>query len=351
MNNKNLRHMHGKDYNWLFDDKTGFFARWGKTSDDDPEYSPIGPEIADIEISTICHGPNGVPCKACYKSNTGSGINMSYETFVDVFDKISVTGNLLQIAFGVGDIDGNPDLFKMMAYCRQNKVVPNITINGSRMTSALYTTLATLCGAVAVSHYDDDSCFKAVQLLGEAGLKQVNIHQILSKESLDDGTCMNLLKAKQNDIRLKNLNAIVFLTLKPVGNRNDFTVPAPNDPKYLELIEYALANNIAIGFDSCGAYRFLNAVKDRKEYNTLATASEPCESTLFSIYINAEGISYPCSFAEQINHEGIDLKVINKENFIKDVWFSNIYTNFRTKLNLTKNNIHNCRRCPLFGLD
>ncbi|GHV76823.1 hypothetical protein AGMMS49942_16440 [Spirochaetia bacterium] len=41
------------DYSYRFNLKTGYFARWGKTFDDDPPYSRFGTEIADIEISTV----------------------------------------------------------------------------------------------------------------------------------------------------------------------------------------------------------------------------------------------------------------------------------------------------------
>lgn len=40
-----------KNYNYNFNLSNGMFARWGKTRDDDPEWSPFGPEIMDIEIS------------------------------------------------------------------------------------------------------------------------------------------------------------------------------------------------------------------------------------------------------------------------------------------------------------
>ena len=76
------RVLRSENYNFVLDKKTGFFARWGKNKEDNPEYSEFGPEIADIEISTICHGVPGVgPCRFCYKSNTPNGINMSFDTF------------------------------------------------------------------------------------------------------------------------------------------------------------------------------------------------------------------------------------------------------------------------------
>jgi len=42
---------HGEEYNFVFDKKTGDFARWGTEIEDDPLFSPIGPEILDFEIS------------------------------------------------------------------------------------------------------------------------------------------------------------------------------------------------------------------------------------------------------------------------------------------------------------
>lgn len=77
-------------YNYVFDKETGYFARWGETKEQDPWMSPLGPEIADIEISTVCNGigkdmSNRKPCSWCYKSNTGCGENMTLDTFKKVF--------------------------------------------------------------------------------------------------------------------------------------------------------------------------------------------------------------------------------------------------------------------------
>lgn len=74
-------------YNYRFDKKTGLFVRWGKTIDDDPVMAP-GPEIMDLEISTVCHGP-GKPCRFCYKANGPKGERMSFETFKALFDKVA----------------------------------------------------------------------------------------------------------------------------------------------------------------------------------------------------------------------------------------------------------------------
>lgn len=353
--NSKYEYLHSNYYNWIFNKENGMFVRWGKSKNDDPIFSPIGPEILDIEVSTICHGPNNTPCKECYKSNTKSGKNMSLETFIDVVSKVNECGNLTQVAFGVGDIDGNPELFDMMKWCRDNDIVPNITINGYRLTDEIINNLVKYCGAIAVSHYDDNSCFNAIDRLAKAGMKQINIHQILSKETLDNDTCINLLKKKNTDDRLTSLDAIVFLTLKPVGNRNNSSIPNSHDEKYKELISYAIDNKLGIGFDSCGAFNFLdyiyNSNKYKDRFESMNNLSESCESTLFSFYINVDGVSFPCSFTEQTKYEGIDITKIEKGQFIKNIWFGKTYMEFRKNLIKTADNCYHCRKCPVFKLN
>lgn len=336
------------NYNFFFNRESGFFARWGKNDEDDPEYAP-SPEILDIEISTIC----SKACKFCYKSNgTYQGKNMSFETFKTMFDKFPKK-TLTQIAFGIGDIDGNPDLWKIMEYTRMNGVIPNITINGYRMTPRYYELLVNICGAVAVSHYEDDVCYNAVAELSRRGLKQVNIHQLLSGETYDQ--CRRLMIDSKHDRRLRGLNATVFLMMKPKGKRN--TLHKINKEAYQDLVDYAIDNNIRIGFDSCSAPMFLKAVKDRDRFEEFKVMAEPCESTLFSYYINVDGIGFPCSFSEgNRGSEQHSLEIFNAEvdvvgcgDFIQDVWNAEETQKFRTRL-INNKDCNGCRMCSVYDL-
>lgn len=81
---KKAKALVSKDCNYFFRKDNGFMATWGKTKEDDPDFSPYGPFILDLEISTICHGG----CSFCYKSNTGKGENMSFETFKTILHKM-----------------------------------------------------------------------------------------------------------------------------------------------------------------------------------------------------------------------------------------------------------------------
>lgn len=342
------KRLQSPNYNFIFSKADGLFMRWGATVHDDPEMSPYGPEIADIEISTVCSGITGTPCKFCYKSNKAVGENMSLETFKKVFSKLPPT--VTQIAFGIGDIDANPDLWAIFSHCRENGVIPNVTINGARMDDDKYGALVSLCGAVAVSRYNPkDICYDAVYRLSELGLKQVNIHQLLCEETYE--SCFELLEDVKTDSRLKGLNAVVFLALKPEGRGKSFT-PLRSAAKYKRLVETALRKGVGIGFDSCSAPLFLKSMEKSEKYKQYEMLAEPCESTLFSVYVNVDALMFPCSFLETSGFEGID--VTKAEDFLKDVWFHPRTVEWREGLLATAKNkkclVQGCRQCPQFDI-
>jgi len=327
--NKEYKSIEGDDFNLVFRKVDGYTMTWGKTKEDDPDFSPVGPIIADIEISEACHEG----CDFCYKANTPNGRNMSFNTFKEVFHQLP--RSLTQIAFGIGSIDTNKDLRRIFDYCLNNEyqtITPNVTINGSRMTNGWYDYIAKTCGAVAVSHYGDDKCFNAVKELTSRGMKQVNIHCMLSEETFTK--CMDLIEKVKKDERLSKLNAVVFLMLKPRGRGEKYH--RLSEDKYKIFINKLMNAGINYGFDSCGAARLLTQDIDEniKKYIT------PCESTRESCYINVEGRFFPCSFAE--DGEGIDVTKV--DDFLKDVWFDKRIHDWRN--NLIKNNCE----CPIYNV-
>lgn len=335
--NSNTKKIKSKMYNYIFNKNTGFTMRWGETVNDDPKFSPFGNEILDIEVSTICSGiPDAItginiPCKHCYKSNTSIGKNMSFETFKKIFDVMPKT--LSQIAFGIGDLSANKDLWKMMDYCRNNDVnpgvVPNVTINGADMTDELYYNLSEYCGAVAVSRYNPkDVCYNAVKELTDRDMKQINIHQLLSEETY--GSCLELLEDIENDERLKKLNAVVFLSLKQKGRGQYFN--RVSDDKFNNLMNLCLDREINFGLDSCGSGKFINVIKDRDNYKLLNSLIEPCESGLFSFYIDVDGFGHPCSFCENKLEDFKPINMLEVVDFCKDVWYNDSIVNWRNKL-------------------
>jgi len=336
-----IKIVNNNDYNYIFNPLDGFHARWGKTFEDDPQWSPLGAEILDIEISTIC----GNGCEFCYKSNVQNGKNMSIQEFTDIINTFFVNGktNLTQIAFGIGDLNANPHLMEILWYTRSLGIIPNITINGSQLTESLADQLAFVCGGIAVSHYDINTTIRAVSMLtmrkkcyvADNNLWSVNIHQMISRETYQDA--LEILVDASMNYYLRDLNAILFLSLKQQGRGKNFT-PLPQE-LFDKLVAIAFTLDVNIGFDSCSAHKFMKCELSRGYENVI----EPCESGLFSAYINVDGHVFPCSFLETRERWIADMK--DTKNFTKEVWLSN-----KKMLAWRNHLLCNNRECPVYKI-
>ena len=93
--------------------------------------------------------------------------------------------------------------------------------------------LAKVCGAVAVSwygmHTSKDHCYNSIKYLTDAGMNQINMHFMLSRETLP--YIDELINDIKNDKRLAKLNAVVFLSLKQKGRGKSFKGCSINDFK------------------------------------------------------------------------------------------------------------------------
>lgn len=342
-----------KDYNYVFQKKSGLFLRWGKNKADDPQYSPFGPEIIDIEIAVdgcpTTKNADGTQtlCRFCYKGNTaGTPRYMNLETFQRLLSKFPKYDNhhfACSIAFGITSVTANPDLFQIMNHCLDEGIVPNLTISGRDVLSEQHIfNLSTLAGAIAVSVYQDakDNAYNLIQELIKRDV-QTNIHLMVSEETKE--YALEVAKDVQNDPRLKGLNALVFLGLKPKGR--GVTYRPMSFAGYQSLINYCLASEISFGFDSCSCHKFQEVIKgsdmDKNKKNMLTTLSEPCESGLFSSYVNVDGKYWHCSFTEDIEPVG-GLDVLNCQNFMTDVWDSPKMIEWRNKLFTLS------RQCPVY---
>lgn len=332
--------VNSKGFNHILDKKTGLSLTWGNTKTEDPDFSPFGPLIADIEVTTICHGPNNKPCSFCYKSNNQNGSYMSFNTYKKVFDKLPLTVG--QIAFGVdATCTSNPDIWKIMEYTKENNVVPNLTV--ADVSDEIADRLSSLCGAVAVSRYDDKNlCYDSIKKLTDRGMEQVNIHICYFEENFD--MVLETINDIKRDPRLEKLNAVVFLALKQKGRGKNMT-PISFD-KFKKMVNICTDNNIRYGFDSCSCNKFLELTKvdDRYDYEQMKLVSEPCESSCFSLYVNVEGDFYPCSFAEGSGTWKEGISVIKFDDFLNDIWYNKRTIDFRDNLILNK------RSCPIYKI-
>lgn len=331
-----------KFYNFDFNKQTGFFRRWGKTKEDDPQWSPLGPEILDLEISSggDCMGN----CPFCYKCNGGDQPthNMTFEEFKIIFDKMTQVPLLTQIAFGIMNINTNPDFFKMMSHARENGVAPNYTCHGLDVTPEVAKFTAKTCGAVAVSLVSKEKTYNAIKMFTDEGMEQVNIHFMLSKQTY--GNAFKVVDDIASDPRLTKFNAIIFLQYKSKGRNPDAFDSIIDPAEYKKLTDYCDEKRVRYGFDSCSAPIYLDSIKDHPKRDLLSTFVEPCESGLFSSYINCHGQFFVCSFAEGEDMwiEGID--VLGCDNFLMDVWQHPRLQEWRQLL------LGNRRECPIYDL-
>lgn len=273
----------------------------------------------------------------CYKSNTPNGKYMSFESFKKLLDKfphiVTKDGRkewfLNQIAFGVdAHCKTNPDVWKIFEYCRDNRIIPNLT--AAQLDEETAQNIAKYCGACAISRYDEKNvCYDAVDLLTRKyGMKQVNIHQIVAEFSEEN--IWETLKDIKTDERLKNLNAIVFLSLKQKG-RGVVQQPLSQE-KYAKIIQYCMDNDIRYGSDSCGAGKLLKSLTP-EQYQQVISVVEPCEATKFSFYCDVDGMYYPCSFMANEDGDWKDgINMFEIKDFLKEVWNHSKTTTFREKV-------------------
>jgi MoaA/NifB/PqqE/SkfB family radical SAM enzyme len=347
-NNEIIKKLISPDYNYLFNMNSGFFARWGKTEKDDPIRSPFGPEILDVEIVKGCRGIRNkdgtrTVCPYCYKKNTPSDVKfMSLEDFVKVFEKVNVNKTVTQVALGV-DAEAilNPDTFAISKYLRIRGVVPNGTV--ADLAPEVADLIVRLWGAVAVSYHHSYEVFKdTIALLDmskidageDATLTAINCHVVACEENYEK--ILDLFQRYiDKDVIISKLNAIVLLALKHCGRaENSFT---PLTYKHFRhLVSVALKNKVPIGFDSCSCNKFLKVIKNRKDAKALAMTADPCESGLFSYYVNEDGFGFPCSFNEK---EEYKFDILNCKDFIEEWWNKN---NWSEKL------LSNERNCPTY---
>lgn len=344
-------------FNLSFNYNTGLTVKFGHTLEENPTHCPWSPEIADIEVTTKCPGirrvdGSRVPCPWCYKSNTASGDNMSFEKFKHIFDLLTTKETLTQIAFGAdASLESNPDIWKMFEYCRENMVVPNVTV--ADITPKTAEKIIKLCGAVAVSWYpfiNSERCYDTVKLLLDESKKQgkntqVNIHSLLSYETLP--LFEELIEHYESDPRLSGMNAIVILSLKKKGRGEKFEIAKKDD--FEKLMDMFFEKKIRFGMDSCSATKFLRYLKEHPELRNLESMVEPCESSMFSAYVNCQGIYYPCSFIEGEGDwkDGIDLMKV--KNFESEVWNHEKVLAFRNAA-IKKIKCSGCNSCPYYDV-
>ena len=277
---------HIGDYHFLADAESGVTFRWGKTLEENPTFAPV-PELADISISNRC----SKGCSFCYKDSTPDGKVMSVEEYCHVLDSMNLPeyGNVFQVAIGGGEPLEHPDFLKIVDETAKRGIVMNFTTNGQLLSAEMCRAIKGKVGAMAVSAISISDLKKIRPAIGSAEGLKVNVHFILSRESIEEAT--EIVKGDHNDL-LKGINAIVFLTYKPAGRgTTDMVLKDGEGMKaFIEAVK-APKTTCKIGFDACFVPMLIRGKVVRNEM------VDVCEGGFFSVYIDENMRVSPCSFS------------------------------------------------------
>ena len=298
---------HINDYHFLADKDSGTTFRWGKTFEENPSFAPV-PELADISISNRC--TKG--CFFCYRDSTPAGDLMSVEDYCQVLDSMNhpAYGNVFQVALGGGEPLEHPDFLDIIDETIKRDIIPNFTTNGLLLDENVINDLHGKIGALAISVTNINSLTKFSALLAGNKTIRINIHYILSGESICQA--IGILEGRYNGL-LEGINAIVFLTYKPAGRGENRLVLRDDENMEEFLSKIAKPQTICkIGFDACFVPILLKKECVARDYVDF------CEGGFFSVYINEHKEVSPCSFSR-----GKDAYSLNDYDFY-DIWLNKL---------------------------
>lgn len=310
-----------KEYVIFFNNKTGEEILTGINGKEDP-FILESPSMIDIGVMGHCQNN----CEICYQGNVDIP-NMKLEDFKTIIDQTKLHINQVALG-GKGDPNKHENFEEILKYCKDNNVVPNYTTSGNSLTDDEVRITKENVGAVAVSNYDKDFTYLALNKFIESGIK-TNIHFVLSKETFD--SAIRILNGEDiwgGKVNLSKLNAVVFLLFKPQGNGKDKKYLCL-DPDQIKIFADLLLKpkvKFKIGADSC----LINKVSQARELTeTEKSCVDTCEGSRMSCYISPDMLFMPCSFGEKIKH-GMN---ITKESTIQTIWDNGAsFEMFRTVL-------------------
>lgn len=315
-------------YVMLFNNKTGLEIIQGINGNKDPFVLEL-PSLLDIGIMGTCQNK----CDVCYQGHIDKP-NMSLQNFKKIIDQVKHHVNQVALG-GRGDPNNHENFKEILEYCRENNIIPNYTTSGINLTYDQIE-ISKLCGAVAISDYEQEYTYKVLQKFIDAGIK-TNIHQIFSSKSFEK--CLNIIKGYipiMWNFDYEKFNAVIFLLFKPHGAGELHHNLVPTNDQLKEFAKYIFnpKSKFKIGMDSC----LVNYMSKYGNPTSLQNISiDTCEGARMSAYISSDMIFTPCSFADQTLW-GTSLNDTN----LKDIWDNdNTFERFRNSLWKNPNS------CPL----
>jgi radical SAM protein with 4Fe4S-binding SPASM domain len=333
-----LQHYAYDHYSSLFNVETGLSIRKEDAGYPEPFWASHGPELLDISITNYCTES----CRICYRNSNQNGKHMDINDLEIILRQAKDMG-VRQIALGGGNPNQHPDFIKILELIRQKyNIVPSYTTNGIGLSDDIINATQKNCGVVAVSISEFTSeKYRTIQKLITNNIK-TNIHFVITSETIDYA-----IQILSNRVELpRNLNALIFLTYKPVGYYKSLGLK-PDAGKVEDFLKLVENKNIPykIGFDSC----FVSTIARYTHFDP--AFYDYCEAGRFSAFIDENLNMYPCSFMVETPY-----KESLTSHKMLSVWQkSKVFIDFRNKLRL-----HKCHcdfwstchgGCPLFDIN
>jgi MoaA/NifB/PqqE/SkfB family radical SAM enzyme len=312
----NVKLVETDEYAIVFNPKTGEEVLTGINGHSDP-FALEYPSMLDIGIMGHCKNK----CEFCYQGD-GNEPNMSLEGFKQIIDQSKDYVNQVALG-GRGDPNHHEHFGEIIAYCRENNIVPNYTTSGIGLTEKQIALSKEHCGAVAVSMYNRTHTWLALRGFMYVGVK-TNIHFVVTKDSME--LACRLIQGEdmyKNQFKLSSINAIVFLLFKPAGRgaNLDWSPTEEQIKVFSELIKKPDCK-FKVGMDSC----LVNKVAQARDLTAMEEMfADTCEGARMSCYITPDERLVPCSFGDHDRY-GTD---ISKGN-LQEVWKTALpFNNFR----------------------
>jgi len=305
----------------LFNGIDGIEVLSGINGHEDP-FILDSPNMIDIGIMGHCLNN----CENCYQGNIDIP-NMKLEDFKLIIDQCK--DHINQVALGgKGDPNKHENFEEILKYCRDNNVIPNYTTSGNGLTDKEVKITREFVGAAAISMYNKDFTYLALNKFLDAKIK-TNIHFVISQKTFDDAIkILNGVDIWEGKFPIDKLNAVVFLLFKPQGNGADKKHLCLSNDQITEFSNLLLKPKciFKIGCDSC---MFNKVSQVRQLTNIEKIYVDTCEGSRMSCYISPDMKFMPCSFEDRLKY-GIQ---IDKNNSIQNIWNTGKpFLTFREKL-------------------
>lgn len=321
------RYLKTDRYEVYYNTETGFELVRGINNHKDPYVLDL-PLLLDIGIMGHCKNK----CNICYQGNKVED-HMKLEEFKMILDQTK--HHLNQVALGGrGDPNHHPHFREIVEYCIRCGIIPNYTTSGIDLTDEQIE-ISKMCGAVAISDYDQVCAYDSIKRLQQADIKTY-IHIVFTAASFDK--CIKILYGHnpwKQEVNVDKIFAVVFLLFKPVGRGRYTPQLQPSPYQTLTFTELVLRNEalMDIAVDSC----LVNKIKLTEEMKPFLNT---CDTSKYTAYISPSLMMTPCSFVDSSLGDKIKTK-----RSIQYIWKnSKLFKEFRKKL------IQKPNRCPI-GLE